>query len=109
MAAIRKTVSPDTKVTFSKDGKGAEGADVGVVVIGETPYAEGNGDRNNLVLSDEDSQAVANMKKAGIPVVVILFSGRPMIINEVLNQSDAFVAAWLPGTEGQGIAGYNLW
>ena len=44
------------------------------------------------------------MKKAGIPVVVILISGRPLIIGEVLPEADAFVAAWLPGTEGQGVA-----
>ena len=44
------------------------------------------------------------MKKAGIPVVVVLVSGRPMILDDVLDQADAFVAAWLPGTEGQGVA-----
>jgi beta-glucosidase len=103
LAAIKKTVSGDTKVTFSKDGSGAEGADVGIVVIGEIPYAEGIGDRADLSLSKEDVETVANMKKAGIPVVVILISGRPMIINDILGQADAIIAAWLPGTEGQGV------
>src|SRR5439155_14471425 len=83
---------------------GASGADLGIVVIGEQPYAEGKGDRADLALAQEDVEAVSNMKKAGIPVVVILISGRPMIINEVLKQADAFIAAWLPGTEGQGVA-----
>jgi beta-glucosidase len=101
---IENTVSKSTKVTYSADGTGAEGADVGIVVIGETPYAEGKGDRTDLSLSPEDAAAVNNMKAAGIPVVVILLSGRPMIINDVLDKSDAFVAAWLPGTEGQGVA-----
>ncbi|HBB87714.1 MAG TPA: beta-glucosidase [Blastocatellia bacterium] len=104
LKAIQKTVSPATKVTFSKDGAAAKGADVGIVVIGETPYAEGRGDKDDLTLSAEDVAAVNNMKQAGIPVVVVLLSGRPMIINETLRQCDSFIAAWLPGTEGDGVA-----
>ena len=104
LAAIQHTVSKDTRVTFSKDGTGAAGADLGVVVIGEKPYAEGNGDAADLSLAKEDVDAFHNMKSAGIPVVVILISGRPMIVNDVLDQADAFLAAWLPGTEGQGVA-----
>lgn len=103
LAAIKGAVSKSTKVTFSADGKGAEGATLGVVVVGETPYAEGFGDRTNLALAKEDIEAIANVKKAGIPVVVVLLSGRPMILGDALNQADAFVAAWLPGTEGQGV------
>jgi beta-glucosidase len=104
LAAIRQAAGKGTHITFSKDGTGAAGATVGVVVIGERPYAEGNGDRTDLALAQEDVDAVANMKAAGIPVVVILFSGRPMILGGVLDQADALVAAWLPGTEGEGIA-----
>jgi beta-glucosidase len=103
LKAIQNTVSPATKVTFSKDGSDAGGADVGILVIGETPYAEGFGDRDDLALAAEDLTAINNMKQAGIPVVVVLFSGRPMIINDALGHCDAFVAAWLPGTEGQGV------
>lgn len=103
LAAIRQAVSKDTQVTFSKDGSGAEGATVGVVVIGEQPYAEFEGDRANLQLAAADVDAVNRMKAAGIPVVVILFSGRPMILGETLEKADAFVAAWLPGTEGEGL------
>jgi beta-glucosidase len=104
LAAIKNTVSKDTKVTFSKDGSGAEGATVGVVVIGEKPYAEGNGDRASLALAPEDIAAVKTMKAAGIPVVVVLVSGRPMILGDVLDTASAVVAAWLPGSEGQGVA-----
>jgi beta-glucosidase len=104
LAAIRQAVAKGTQVTFSKDGTGAAGATVGVVVIGERPYAEGNGDSADLALAQEDVDAVANMKAAGIPVVVILYSGRPMILGGVLEKADAVVAAWLPGTEGEGIA-----
>ncbi len=104
LAAIKGAVSKDTKVTFSKDGEGAAGADVGVVVIGETPYAEMKGDRSELSLDKEDAAAVKAMKSAGIPVVVIVVSGRPMVLGDVLEQAGAVVAAWLPGTEGQGVA-----
>jgi beta-glucosidase len=104
LAAIKSAVSKGTSVTFSKDGTGAAGADVGVVVIGETPYAEGSGDRRDLALAQEDIDAIHNMKQAGIPVVIVLISGRPLILSDVLAQADALVAAWLPGTEGQGVA-----
>ncbi len=103
LSAIKQSVAGVTQVTFSADGSGAAGADVGIAVIGETPYAEGFGDRADLALSDEDVQTVSNLKAAGIPVVVVLISGRPMIVDRVLDQADAFVAAWLPGTEGEGI------
>jgi beta-glucosidase len=92
------------EVGFSVDGTGADGADVGVVVIGEKPYAEMFGDRADLALDEEDVAAVRTMKAAGVPVVVILISGRPMIVEEVLGEADAFIAAWLPGTEGSGVA-----
>ncbi|SPE37068.1 Glycoside hydrolase, family 3 domain protein [Candidatus Sulfopaludibacter sp. SbA6] len=104
LAAIRNTVAKGTQVTFSKDGAGSAGATIGVLVIGERPYAEGNGDRAGLALAKEDLDAFHNMKSAGIPVVVILISGRPLILGEVLDGADALLAAWLPGTEGQGVA-----
>ena len=104
LEAIKATVSKTTQVTYSLDGAGEKGASVGIVVIGEKPYAEGVGDRADLCLDKEDLTAVANVKKAGIPVIVVLIAGRPMIIGEALPQADAFVAAFLPGTEGQGVA-----
>jgi beta-glucosidase len=81
-----------------------DGANVGIVVIGETPYAEGMGDRTDLSLSADDIAAVKRMKSTGVPVVVIVISGRPLILDPILDQADAIVAAWLPGTEGEGIA-----
>jgi len=104
LCAIQNTVASTSRVTHSPDGLGAQGSDVGVVVIGEGPYAEGAGDTGSLLLSDQAVQAVRNVKQAGIPVVVVLISGRPMILGEVLDLADAVVAAWLPGTEGQGVA-----
>ncbi len=104
LQAIKNTVSKNTKVTYSLDGSGAEGADVCVLVIGEKPYAEMIGDRDDLSLDKEDIGALAKAKSSGVPVVIILVSGRPMLIEPALNDSKAFIAAWLPGTEGQGIA-----
>jgi beta-glucosidase len=104
LKAIQGAVSATTKVTTSADGTGADGANIGIAVIGEPPYAEFFGDRENLELPGDDVAVVENMKKAGIPVIVLLLSGRPLIIEKVLANCDAFVAAWLPGTEGQGVA-----
>ncbi len=104
LQGIKDAVSKGTDVIYSRDGSGAKGADVGIVVVGETPYAEGAGDRTDLSLSDEDMAAINNLKRAGIPVVVILVSGRPMIITKALKEANAFVAAWLPGSEGEGVA-----
>ncbi len=104
LAAIRKAVSPQTKVTYSKDGSGAQGATLGVVVVGETPYAEMQGDRSDLRLDTEDVAAIDATKAAGIPVVVVLISGRPLFIEDAIEKADALVAAWLPGTEGDGVA-----
>jgi beta-glucosidase len=102
--AALKAAAKGGQVTFSRDGAEAAGADVGVVVVGEKPYAEFFGDREDLSLDKEDLAAIANVKKAGIPVVVVVLSGRPLILGDALAQADAVVAAWLPGTEGEGVA-----
>ena len=101
--AIQVAVSSVTNVTFSKNGSGAKGADVGLVVIGETPYAEMEGDRESLVLDKEDLAAIDRIKKAGVPVVVIIVSGRPLIITDELDGWGGVIAAWLPGSEGKGV------
>ena len=103
--AIKDTVSDGTLVTYSRNGADIPpDADVVIIVIGETPYAESPGDSKYLLLSNEDMKTFNNLTGAGIPVVVILISGRPMIITEQIDKMDALVAAWLPGTEGQGVA-----
>jgi beta-glucosidase len=103
LQAIRKA-APKADVTFDKTGQPPAGAQVAVIVIGEQPYAEMKGDKADLALDPDDVQAVKAAKKAGIPVVVVLFSGRPLILEPILDDVDALVAAWLPGTEGDGIA-----
>jgi len=102
LEAIKSTVSPQTMVTYSKDGSNA-GGDLGIVVIGEIPYAEWMGDSQNLELSPVDIAVVDKMKQAGMPLLVVLISGRPLIIDKVIDKADAFVASWLPGTEGRGV------
>lgn len=104
LQAIRDLTSPQTKVTFSPDGDDIKNADAVIVVVGEKPYAEGRGDRTNLDLSAEDKALVAKARASGAPVTTILFSGRPLILGSAFRASDAFIAAWLPGTEGEGVA-----
>jgi beta-glucosidase len=103
LAGLR-AAAPGVEVSYANDGAGAEGADVGVVVVGETPYAEGRGDSEDLSLDAADRAAIANVKKAGIPLVLVVVSGRPLILGDAAAQVDAIVAAWLPGSEGQGVA-----
>ena len=102
LEGIEAAVSAGGSVTFSEDGTGSAGADVAIVVIGETPYAEGNGDNGTLALDALDVACLSRI--ADIPTVVVLVSGRPMIISDQLSDWDALVAAWLPGTEGDGVA-----
>ena len=92
------------KLEYSRDGAGANVADVVVVVVGEDPYAEEFGDKQDLVLSGDDQRLIANAKQSGKPMVVVLMSGRPMILGTILEDARALVAAWLPGTEGGGVA-----
>jgi beta-glucosidase len=104
LAAIKGAVSAGTTVTYSADGSDLSGADAIVVVIGEDPYAEMKGDRQDLNLPGQDKALITRAKATGAPVIMILYSGRPLIPGSALTDSDAFVAAWLPGTEGEGMA-----
>lgn len=92
---------------LSPDGSYADKPDAAVVVFGETPYAEFQGDRAALVLDPELTAPYATMKKLqaeGIPVIAVMITGRPLYVNPALNAADAFVVAWLPGSEGGGVA-----
>jgi beta-glucosidase len=104
LEGIHKAVAPSTVVSHSADGSQCEGAKVGIAVIGEMPYAEMMGDRTDLRLAPEDIAVVDRMKSAGLRVVVVLLSGRPIFIDNILGKADAIIAAWLPGTEGDGVA-----
>lgn len=95
------------KATLSRDGTFAEKPDVAIVVFGENPYAEFLGDVPTLAYQPGEPRDLALLRKLnaqGIPVVSILLSGRPLFVSPEINASDAFVAAWLPGTQARGIA-----
>lgn len=95
------------RIELNEKGQFAQKPDVAVVVFGEEPYAEGQGDRDNLAYQashKSDLALLKRLKAQGIPVVSIFISGRPMWVNAELNASDAFVAAWLPGSEGKAVA-----
>ena len=104
LTAVRQTVDPSTDVIYSKDASNISGADAVLAVVGEMPYAEMKGDRTDLRLSPQDVALVETAHKSGAPLVTVLLSGRPLIPGAALGSSEAFVAAWLPGTEGQGVA-----
>ncbi|WP_298469396.1 glycoside hydrolase family 3 protein [uncultured Erythrobacter sp.] len=90
---------------LSEDGTFKSKPDVAIVVFGEEPYAEFAGDRKNLAFKDEEGlELLRNFDAAGIPAVAVFLSGRPMWVNRELNAADAFVASWLPGSEGAGVA-----
>lgn len=92
--------------TLSPDGTSSTKPDVAVIVLGEKPYAEFEGDLPNLAFTAgaEQDALIARLKAQGTRVVVVFLSGRPLFTGPLLNQADAFVAAWLPGTQGNGVA-----
>lgn len=95
------------QAVLSEDGSFEQKPDVAIVVFGENPYAEGNGDLSNLEYQRGDKTDLALLKslqEQGIPVVSVFITGRPLWTNPEINASDAFVVAWLPGSEGQGVA-----
>jgi beta-glucosidase len=92
---------------LSKDGRFDKKPDAAIVVFGEGPYAEFQGDRENLEFSPDDKHPLELLRRLhaqGVPTVAVFLSGRPLWVNPEINASDAFVAAWLPGSEGEGVA-----
>ena len=93
--------------TLSVDGSFAEKPDVAIMVFGEDPYAEGRGDRPNVDFEPKyrhDLRLLQSLRAQGIPVVSVFLSGRPLYVTPEINASTAFVATWLPGSEGAGVA-----
>ena len=113
LEGIQATVSEDTEVYHNILGRfnsvtDADDnpiiADVGIAVIGEFPYSEWRGDNAFLEIDPAEIAMIERLNERSEKVIVILLSGRPMIVTDILPLTDAFIAAWLPGTEGQGIA-----
>ncbi|MFG3253413.1 glycoside hydrolase family 3 protein [Streptomyces sp. NPDC048172] len=93
-------------LTYDRNGEGIDKSyDVAVAVVGEKPYAEFEGDRPGAMgLDDEDLATLKRLKASGVPVAVVLVSGRPLDIADQLPGWDALLASWLPGTEGNGVS-----
>ncbi|WP_243042960.1 glycoside hydrolase family 3 protein [Dyella sedimenti] len=94
-------------VEIAPDGRYASKPDAAVVVFGEDPYAEFQGDIPNLLYrpgDDHDLQLIRRLRGEGVPVAAVFLSGRPLWVNREINAANAFVAAWLPGSEGGGVA-----
>ncbi|MFI9154293.1 glycoside hydrolase family 3 N-terminal domain-containing protein [Streptomyces sp. NPDC053367] len=106
LQGIRSAVADPSRVTYDRYGNGIDGSyTAAVAVVGETPYAEMRGDRpGSMGLDQEDLGTLARLKASGVPVVVVLVSGRPLDIAAQLPDWKALLAAWLPGTEGAGVA-----
>ena len=109
LEGIRKFSS--NEVQFDPEGTGEiDDVDVALIVVGESPYAEFFGDiggemnKYQLTLTDEHQKHIDTYSEKGVQTVVILISGRPLVVSKQIEQCDAFVAAWLPGSEGHGIA-----
>lgn len=103
---IREAVSAEGGMaTLSEDGSFDERPDVAIVVFGERPYAEFAGDQRDMVFRDEEGlKLLKGYREQGIPTIAVFLSGRPMWMNREINAANAFVASWLPGSEGAGVA-----
>lgn len=107
LAGIRSAAGPEMEILYDAAGDfdlPEDSADIGIAVVGEGPYAEGVGDNPYPSLSAEDLQAIEGLRKVSGEVVVVIVSGRPLFIQKELPKWDALVAAWLPGSEGAGVA-----
>jgi beta-glucosidase len=105
LAKAIKSIGGSTELSVS--GNWSKKPDVAVVVFGEEPYAEGQGDVHTLAYRNgrtEDLELMQKLQSQDIPVVSVFITGRPLWVNAEINSSDAFVVAWLPGTEGGGVA-----
>ncbi len=105
LAGLRQVAPAGCTISYDAKGTGsAAGADATLVVLAEEPYAEGKGDRTDLRLPDADLALLRAARQGKGPVILVLLSGRPLILGDAVGLSDAIVAAWLPGTEGTGVA-----
>ena len=97
-------ISEQASATLISDGQTNSLFDAAIVVVGENPYTEMQGDSDSLFLSSKDKQTIANVKSLNIPYTIVLITGRPLIVTDEIEDADAFVVAWLPGTEGNGVS-----
>jgi len=105
LEGIQTATNGKVSVTYADDGDTSGSFDSVIAVIGEDPYAESDGDRSgNINIRDKDLEMLKKIYGFKCPVIVIMLSGRPMNVGDEYKKWDAFIAAWLPGTEGGGVA-----
>jgi beta-glucosidase len=106
LAGIRAGIGAGSTVTYSANGSGIDSSyRAAIAVVGESPYAEGDGDLTGAMgLGSTDLHTINTLRAAGVPVIVVLVSGRPLDVAGQLPNWNALLAAWLPGTEGAGVA-----
>ncbi|XP_059300272.1 uncharacterized protein LOC132052652 [Lycium ferocissimum] len=107
LSAIKKTVDPSTQIVYQQNPDAnfvkSNEFDYAIVVVGEVPYAEMFGDSTNLTITEPGPSTINNVCGA-VKCVLVVISGRPVVLQPYVDKIDALVAAWLPGTEGQGVA-----
>lgn len=101
---IWEGISNQASASLSVNGQTNDSFDGAIVVVGEDPYTEMEGDSDSLYLSEIDKQTIANVQALNIPYTVVLITGRPLIVSQEIEASDAFLVAWLPGTQGDGVS-----
>ncbi len=106
LQGIRSAVGGNATVTYQRDGSGIDTSyRAAIAVVGETPYAEGAGDRpGSMSLDATDLATLSRLRASGVPVIVVLVSGRPLDVAAEVGNWNALLAAWLPGSEGAGVA-----
>ena len=101
---IWEGISNQASASLSVNGQTNDSFDGAIVVVGEDPYTEMEGDSDSLYLSEIDKQTIANVQALNIPYTIVLITGRPLIVTQEIEASDAFLVAWLPGTQGDGVS-----
>jgi beta-glucosidase len=107
LSGIREVAKENVRIEYDMNGFFAESeprADLGIAIVGEAPYAEGHGDNADPSLSVEDVATITRLKEASDRVVVVLVTGRPLLIADQQDDWNALIVAWLPGSEGTGVA-----
>ncbi|KAF5823506.1 putative glucan 1,3-beta-glucosidase [Helianthus annuus] len=106
LSAVQKAVDPNTQVIYNEnpnqDYLKSNSFDFAIIVVGEPPYAETFGDNSNLTIHEPGPSTIKNVC-GSVKCVVVLITGRPVVVQPFVDTIDALVAAWLPGTEGQGV------